>query len=85
MISNSPIRPYNPAHENLVFAAVLALGTVVNAQMPMLTAAEKADGWKLMFDGKSLAGWRGYKTETPPTGWTRRRTACSSATARAAI
>ena len=32
----------------------------------MLTAAEKADGWKLMFDGKSLAGWRGYKTETPP-------------------
>ena len=48
---------------------MLALGTVVNAQMPMLTAAEKADGWKLMFDGKSLAGWRGYKTETPPTGW----------------
>ena len=37
--------------------------------MPMLTAAEKADGWKLMFDGKSLAGWRGYKTEKPPAGW----------------
>ena len=35
----------------------------------MLTAAEKAAGWKLMFDGKSLAGWRGYKTETPPAGW----------------
>ena len=34
--------------------------------MPMLTAAEKADGWKLMFDGKSLAGWRGYKDEKPP-------------------
>ena len=55
--------------KKLVFAAVLVLGTVVNAQMPMLTAAEKADGWKLLFDGKSLAGWRGYKTETPPTGW----------------
>ena len=39
--------------------------TVANAQTPMLTAAEKADGWKLMFDGKSLAGWRGYKTEKP--------------------
>ena len=37
----------------------------------MLTAAEKADGWKLMFDGKSLAGWRGYKTETPPGGLAR--------------
>jgi hypothetical protein len=38
--------------------------------MPMLTAAEQAEGWKPMFDGKSLAGWRGYKTETAPTGWT---------------
>jgi hypothetical protein len=53
----------------LVVTAVLALGTVVNAQVPTLTAAEKAAGWKLMFDGKSLAGWRGYKTETPPAGW----------------
>jgi hypothetical protein len=53
----------------LVFAALLTLGTVVNAQAPMLTAAEKAEGWKLLFDGKSLAGWRGYKTEKPPSGW----------------
>ena len=47
------------------------LSLTVNAQTPgpMLSAAEKADGWKLLFDGKSLAGWRGYKTETPPTGW----------------
>ena len=44
-------------------------GATLNAQAPMLTAAEKAAGWKLLFDGKSLAGWRGYKTETPPTGW----------------
>jgi hypothetical protein len=59
---------YNPRMKTFV-AAVLVLGSVVNAQMPMLTSAEKADGWKLMFDGKSLAGWRGYKTETPPAGW----------------
>jgi hypothetical protein len=51
-----------------VFAAMLLLGTVVNGQTPTLTAAEKAGGWKLLFDGKSLAGWRGYKTETP-AGW----------------
>ncbi len=37
--------------------------------LPQLTPAEKADGWKLMFDGKSLNGWRGYKTEAPPAGW----------------
>ena len=34
-----------------------------------LTADEKAAGWKLLFDGKSLAGWRSYKTETAPGGW----------------
>lgn len=53
----------------IVFAAVLLLGSVACAQKSMLTAAKKADGWKLLFDGKSLAGWRGYKSETPPTGW----------------
>lgn len=35
----------------------------------MLTIDEKAAGWKLLFDGKSLVGWRGYKTTTPPAGW----------------
>ena len=34
-----------------------------------LTPAEKTAGWKLLFDGKTLTGWRGYKTETP-AGWT---------------
>lgn len=34
-----------------------------------LTAAEQADDWKLLFDGQTLAGWRGYKSMTPPAGW----------------
>lgn len=34
-----------------------------------LTSAEKSAGWKLLFDGKSLAGWRGYKTEEIGAGW----------------
>lgn len=29
-----------------------------------LTEAEKAAGWKLLFDGKSTAGWRGYRKDT---------------------
>jgi len=58
-----------PLMTRLVLAALLALGTVANAQSPMLTAEEKAAGWKLLFDGKSLAGWRAYKSDTPPTGW----------------
>lgn len=31
------------------------------AEINTLTAAEQKDGWKLIFDGKSLAGWRTYK------------------------
>lgn len=35
-----------------------------------LTAEEVADGWQLLFDGVSTAGWRGYNRETfPEEGW----------------
>ena len=30
---------------------------------------EKAEGFTPLFNGTSLAGWRGYKTETAPAGW----------------
>jgi len=29
-----------------------------------LTAKEKADGWKLLFDGKTLQGWHGYNRQS---------------------
>src|SRR4051794_27189917 len=34
-----------------------------------LTAKERADGWKLLFDGQSASGWRGYRQRTLPAGW----------------
>jgi hypothetical protein len=34
-----------------------------------MTNQEKASGFMPLFDGTSLAGWRGYKTPTPPAGW----------------
>ncbi len=35
-----------------------------------LTAAERQAGWQLLFDGKSTAGWRSYKSaDTPMDGW----------------
>ena len=36
-----------------------------------LTAAERADGWRLLFDGRTLAGWRGLGYDSVPSAhWT---------------
>lgn len=41
-----------------------------NAPMNTLTQQEKDDGWKMLFDGKTTAGWRGYnKNQFPRSGW----------------
>jgi hypothetical protein len=43
---------------------------VVDTTLNYLTAQEKADGWILMFDGKTTAGWRAYnKPAFPDSGW----------------
>ena len=35
-----------------------------------LTEAERAAGWRLLFDGETAEGWRGYnREEFPDTGW----------------
>ena len=53
---------------SLAFGFLALSVSVVSAAPNTLTPAEKAAGWKLLFDGNSLDGWRGYKTETP-AGW----------------
>jgi hypothetical protein len=43
---------------------------VMNFQHNNLTNYEKQDGWKLLFDGKTSAGWKGaYKDHFPDNGW----------------
>lgn len=37
-----------------------------------LTRAEVKAGWKLLFDGKTTRGWRGYRTRTAPPAWVAR-------------
>ena len=34
-----------------------------------LTQKERADGWKLLFDGVTTNGWRGYRQKSVPDGW----------------
>lgn len=55
----------------MVAFTTLALAACVAAQEEMntLTDAEREAGWRLLFDGHSLAGWRGYNMEAMPGGW----------------
>jgi hypothetical protein len=39
------------------------------APINTLSAAERADGWKLLFDGATTSGWRNYRKETVGPGW----------------
>jgi len=49
---------------------VTALTLTAMTQAPnTLTAEEQAAGWQLLFDGKSLEHWRGFKQESVPDGW----------------
>lgn len=34
-----------------------------------LSAAERKAGWKLLFDGKTLSGWRNYRADTIGNAW----------------
>ena len=54
----------------LVLSVALSLAPA-SAADNQLTAAEKAAGWELIFDGKSLNGWRGYRLQGLPAnlGW----------------
>jgi hypothetical protein len=38
--------------------------------MNTLSDAERRDGWKLLFDGKTTAGWRNYRKQEVGPGWT---------------
>lgn len=51
----------------LVFSARVSSA---GAQAPnSLTAEEQQAGWRLLFDGKTTAGWRGYKSTAMPASW----------------
>jgi len=48
---------------NLLFAIMLLIAAFLMScaeKQNVLTDREKQDGWKLLFDGKSLAGWKNY-------------------------
>jgi hypothetical protein len=49
----------------LFVVAPLLLSFAQAAEPNTLTEAEKAEGWELLFDGKSAANWMSWKTKKP--------------------
>ena len=50
--------------------ALLAVFSLHGAELKPLTPEEKAAGWKLLFNGQDLSGWRQFGKQTPPgEGW----------------
>jgi len=48
----------------------LSTPVAVSDSFNMLSAREKEEGWILLFNGKNLEGWRGFKMDTVPDNWT---------------
>ena len=60
LTASQPARPMDPT----------AITPVSSAEEARLTAAERDAGWKLLFDGTTTNGWRGFKkTGFPAKGW----------------
>lgn len=55
---------------SVIAVAAITAGAATSCQQHnMLTAAEEADGWQLLFNGENLDGWRDYNGDSLTNGW----------------
>lgn len=53
-----------------IFLLCISTALATAGDLNQLTPKEKKLGWKLLFDGKTLDGWRNFKKQTAPSqGW----------------
>jgi hypothetical protein len=63
------MQPFSPTAV-LILSLALQSAAATQPAPNTLSSAEKAAGWQLLFDGKALDAWRGYRRETlPDAGW----------------
>jgi hypothetical protein len=54
----------------IIFTAILITCiTMAGEAQNTLTTQEKKDGWKLLFDGKTMKGWRQYNSDKISSRW----------------
>jgi hypothetical protein len=58
-----------PVLVTIALAVVAGEAAQVHDAINQLTSKEQSDHWRLLFDGKTTAGWRGYRQQTMPDGW----------------
>lgn len=56
-------------HATRIHRAAVSLALLVTVSMPGTAQGKGGDGWISLFDGKTTAGWRGYRQKTMPAGW----------------
>lgn len=53
-----------------LLALCFSLPLLADSPHNTLSESEKEEGWKLLFDGKKIEGWRSYKSDSfPEQGW----------------
>ncbi len=54
----------------LLFGFIITFTSIGLSQLPILTEREQAEGWQLLFDGKTTTGWKSARGEKfPEKGW----------------
>jgi hypothetical protein len=59
----------NPLGHLAIWIAAVCAFTIQSARGTSPSAPPAGSGWRMLFDGKSLDAWRGYKTDKVPDGW----------------
>ncbi len=63
------MKPLNRFLAGALALSICALEFSANSAENVLTPAEKAAGWRLLFNGKDFSGWHNFKSDAVRPGW----------------